>query len=249
MNAPAMIYVWNGHALEPVARFSRLAEQSFTAGHAYRMIVDEEKEERRSLEQNAKMWALLTEFSQQLEHGGRYYEPERWKAILLHAWGQEIEFLPSLDGNTFIPYGNQSSKMSKRDMISFLEFILAEGRQTRREICRRSGRPCALNSARPPSSPPIAARWARCEGCGGLLVPGKFAYDHRNPSEFSGDASLENCQCLCVGCHGAKTVKRDIPAIAKSNRIRTRHAGIRKDRKIRAWRKFDGSPVIKPRER
>ena len=44
---PTMIMVWNGHAMEPLARFSRLAEQSFTAGHAYRMITDAEKEERR----------------------------------------------------------------------------------------------------------------------------------------------------------------------------------------------------------
>jgi len=77
----------------------------------------------------------------------------------------------------------------------------------------------------------------RCEGCGGLLVPGKFHYDHRNPSVFSGDASLENCSCLCVGCHGAKTTKQDIPTIAKSNRLRFRAAGIRPDRTIRAWRK------------
>jgi NinB protein len=127
MNPPPIIFVWDGATMMPLDRFSRLAERSFTSGHAYRMILGEEKEERRSLEQNAKMWAMLTEFSQQIEHFGRYYEPERWKAILLHAWGQEIEFLPSLDGNTFIPYGNQSSKMLKRDMISFLEFILAEG--------------------------------------------------------------------------------------------------------------------------
>ena len=124
---PAMIMVWNGHAMEPLSRFSRLAEQSFTSGHAYRMIADAERETRRSSEQNAKMWAMLTEFSHQLEHGGRHYEPEHWKAILLHAWGQEIEFLPALDGKAFIPYGNQSSKMLKRDMVSFLEFIMAEG--------------------------------------------------------------------------------------------------------------------------
>ena len=70
------------------------------------------------------------------------------------------------------------------------------------------------------------AAWRRCKGrcesCGGLLMPGKFHYDHRNPSEFSGDASLENCQCLCVGCHGTKTSRQDIPAIAKSNRLRYR---------------------------
>ena len=127
MSVPPPIYfTWNGEALEPMDRFSRLAEQSFTAGHCYKMMVVEEGE-RRASEQNAKMWAMLTEFSQQLEHGGRYYDPEHWKAILLHAWGQEIEFLPALDGKTFIPYGNQSSKMLKRDMISFLDFIGIEG--------------------------------------------------------------------------------------------------------------------------
>ena len=127
MSVPPPIYfTWNGEALEPMDRFSRLAEQSFTAGHCYKMMVVEEGE-RRSSEQNAKMWAMLTEFSQQLEHGGRFYDPEHWKAILLHAWGQEIEFLPALDGKTFIPYGNQSSKMLKRDMISFLDFIGIEG--------------------------------------------------------------------------------------------------------------------------
>ena len=89
----------------------------------------------------------------------------------------------------------------------------------------------------------------RCESCGGLLMPGRFAYDHRNPSEFSGDASLENCQCLCVGCHGAKTAKQDIPAIAKSTRVALRAAGIKPDRTIRAWRRFDGTPVYKSRER
>ena len=88
----------------------------------------------------------------------------------------------------------------------------------------------------------------RCEGCSGLLTFGKFHYDHRNPSEFSGDASLENCQVLCLGCHGAKTAF-DVAAIAKSNRIAYRAAGLRPDRTIRAWRKFNGDPVIKPRRR
>lgn len=123
---PPMFFVWNGREMEPMDRFSRLAEQSFTSGHAYKMMVVEEGE-RRSLEQNSKMWAMLTEFAAQVELAGRHFEPAQWKAILLHAWGQEIEFLPSLDGSAFIPYGNQSSKMLKRDMISFLEFMLAEG--------------------------------------------------------------------------------------------------------------------------
>jgi len=89
----------------------------------------------------------------------------------------------------------------------------------------------------------------RCEGCGGLLMPGRFQYDHRSPAAFAGDGGLENCQVLCVGCHNTKTFKRDIPAIAKSTRIAYRAAGVRPDRTIRAWRRFDGTPVYKPRQR
>lgn len=40
---PPIIYAWDGEAMVPHPRFSRLAEQSFTAGHAYRMIVQEQR--------------------------------------------------------------------------------------------------------------------------------------------------------------------------------------------------------------
>ena len=89
----------------------------------------------------------------------------------------------------------------------------------------------------------------RCEGCGGLLMPGRFNYDHRSPAAFSGDGGLENCQVLCIGCHGAKTIRQDIPAIAKSNRIAYRAAGVRPDRTIRAWRGFDGRIIRKGAKR
>ena len=46
-----------------------------------------------------------------------------------------------------------------------------------------------------------------------------------------------------------KPAKQDVPAIAKSNRIRSTAAGIRKDRKITAWRNFADEIVRKPRIR
>jgi hypothetical protein len=42
MTSP-IIMIWNGEQMEPHPRFSRLAEQSFTSGHAYRMVVEEER--------------------------------------------------------------------------------------------------------------------------------------------------------------------------------------------------------------
>lgn len=49
--------------------------------------------------------------------------------------------------------------------------------------------------------------------------------------------------------HRERTAKIDIPEIAKGKRIRRREAGIRKPRKITAWRKMNGDPVYASRDR
>jgi 5-methylcytosine-specific restriction endonuclease McrA len=85
----------------------------------------------------------------------------------------------------------------------------------------------------------------RCEQCGCLLAGKVPHYDHVNPEAFSHNAELGNCQVLCVECHDDKTNGIDKPAIAKSNRIRVRHAGIKPDPTIRAWRNFKGEIVRK----
>jgi 5-methylcytosine-specific restriction endonuclease McrA len=72
----------------------------------------------------------------------------------------------------------------------------------------------------------------KCESCGSILRPGHFDYDHDKPDAFGGSNALANCRVLCSGCHGTKTSQVDIPAIAKSNRIRARQAGIKKPSKF-----------------
>jgi 5-methylcytosine-specific restriction enzyme A len=90
----------------------------------------------------------------------------------------------------------------------------------------------------------------RCEDCGKQLLGGvRIEYDHRIAKEFGGNSTLENCCVLCRPCHRKKTSTKDIPAIAKSRRIRIRQAGIIEPRTITAWRRFDGTPVKAKRER
>jgi hypothetical protein len=43
MSTHPIVYIWDGEAMVPHRRFSRLAESSFTAGQAYRMIVQSER--------------------------------------------------------------------------------------------------------------------------------------------------------------------------------------------------------------
>ena len=70
----------------------------------------------------------------------------------------------------------------------------------------------------------------RCENvkCHAFLTIGKYHYDHDIPDGLGGEPILSNCVVLCVPCHKEKTVKRDVPAIAKTKRIQDREMGIRK---------------------
>lgn len=87
------------------------------------------KAPKRSVEQNAMLWACLTEVAKQTAHCGRKYTPAQWKVLFMHALGQEVEFLPALDGKTFVPFNGRSSEMTVTEMGELLEFILAWGAQ------------------------------------------------------------------------------------------------------------------------
>jgi 5-methylcytosine-specific restriction enzyme A len=69
------------------------------------------------------------------------------------------------------------------------------------------------------------AAWERCggycEGCGNRIAAGNGPhYDHAIPDAIGGKPTLENCRVLCYRpCHKLKTVKVDVPEIAKTKRI------------------------------
>ena len=83
------------------------------------------KEAKRTNDQNALMWASLTEIATQKTHMGRKYTPDEWKAIFLHALGKETRFIPALDGQGFLPYGNSSSDLSTKEMSELMTLIFA----------------------------------------------------------------------------------------------------------------------------
>jgi hypothetical protein len=85
------------------------------------------KEAKRTIPQNDKMWAMLTDVATQKEHCGRRYPPDVWKSIFLHALGREIQFIPSLEGELVIPIGLSSSDLSKSEMADLIELIHAYG--------------------------------------------------------------------------------------------------------------------------
>ena len=84
---------------------------------------------KRSTVQNNRMWALLTDVAEQKTHMGVKRTTDEWKCIFMHALGQEVKFIPSLDGTTFIPIGHQSSELSVAEMIELQDLIEAWGAQ------------------------------------------------------------------------------------------------------------------------
>ncbi len=87
------------------------------------------KETKRSLPQNDKFWAMLTDIATQKEHCGRKYTPDTWKCLLMHAWGREVKFIPALDGEGVVPMVYRSSDLSKAEMTELIEFLFAWGAQ------------------------------------------------------------------------------------------------------------------------
>lgn len=85
---------------------------------------------RRTVDQNAKLWACLGDVSTQKEHCGRKYEPEVWKVIFMSALGREMKFVPALDGQGLIPLGHSSADLSVGEMSELIEFVLAWGTQS-----------------------------------------------------------------------------------------------------------------------
>ena len=98
------------------------------------------KEPKRTIDQNSRLWPLLTCFSlaKPVINGiRRVHTPDQWKVILLSAWGREVQFLPGLDGSSVVPYGQSSSDLSVSEMVSFQDFIEATAAELDIDIQRQ----------------------------------------------------------------------------------------------------------------
>ncbi len=81
----------------------------------------------RNLEQNAAMWAMLTDVSEQVVWHGRRLSPDSWKHIFTSSLKKQ-DVVPGLDGG-FVVLGQSTSSMTKREMSDLLELIACFGAQ------------------------------------------------------------------------------------------------------------------------
>lgn len=84
------------------------------------------KPPRRTLDQNARMWAMLTEISV-AKPEGRELTPDVWKALFMHSLDHAQRFEMALDGKGMVPVGFRSSRLSKDQMSDLMEMIAEYG--------------------------------------------------------------------------------------------------------------------------
>lgn len=87
--------------------------------------VVEIKPKTRSLEQNAALWAMLTDVSRQVDWHGQKLTPEDWKHVFSASLKQQ-RAVPGLDGG-FVVLGQSTSKMTVREMSDLMVLISAFG--------------------------------------------------------------------------------------------------------------------------
>ncbi len=87
------------------------------------------KAPKRSLPQNDRMWAMLTDVAQQKLYHGIKMNTDDWKMLFLDGLNREIRMVPNLDGTGFVNLGRSSSDLSRAEMMDLIELIFAWGAQ------------------------------------------------------------------------------------------------------------------------
>ena len=92
------------------------------AGHKLTLEI---RKATRSSEQNARMWAMLTEIARQVEWHGQKLTAEDWKDMATAALKRQ-RVVPGIDGG-FVVLGQRTSKMTVGEMAELMDFLEAFG--------------------------------------------------------------------------------------------------------------------------
>ena len=85
------------------------------------------QEAKRTSDQNARMWAMLTEVARQVEWDGLKLSADDWKLIFMAALKQELRMVRNLDGTGSVQLGRSSSDLSVAEMGDLMDLIAAFG--------------------------------------------------------------------------------------------------------------------------
>jgi hypothetical protein len=84
------------------------------------------KRNRRTLDQNSKLWACLTDVARDVVWYGEKLTAEDWKTMFTASL-RRTRIVPGIDGGSFVPLGMRTSDMTREELSDLLELIIAFG--------------------------------------------------------------------------------------------------------------------------
>jgi hypothetical protein len=84
----------------------------------------------RTLDQNAKFHAMISDIAKQMGEAGSSWTLEDWKRLLIDQWAADTNrrigsVVPSLDGHRVVQLGLQSKRFSVEEASEFIEWLEA----------------------------------------------------------------------------------------------------------------------------
>jgi hypothetical protein len=123
------IFLTTDNARERMATAWRVACEILQFGKPVRVQIDE-KQPTRSLEQNARLWALLSDVARQVQWpvDGRlqYLSPEEWKYVFSASLRKGQRVAQGIEGG-FVMLGCRTSRMTVGEMVDLQTLIEAFG--------------------------------------------------------------------------------------------------------------------------
>lgn len=84
------------------------------------------KAPKRTVPQNDRLWASLSDVARQVEWYGQRLSPEDWKDMFTASL-RKARVVPGIDPGSFVLLGLHTSAMSKEELSALLELIYAFG--------------------------------------------------------------------------------------------------------------------------
>jgi hypothetical protein len=84
------------------------------------------REATRNADQNARMWAMLSDVSR-AKPEGRQWTTDAWKAAFMHSLGHQCAFAEGLDGSGPFPIGFRTSRLTVAQMADLITVIQEYG--------------------------------------------------------------------------------------------------------------------------
>jgi len=84
------------------------------------------REPTRTTDQNALLWPLLADLSQQVDWHGRKLSPDDRNDVCTASL-RKMDVVPNMEGTGFVALGQRTSQMGKREFSDLIELIYAFG--------------------------------------------------------------------------------------------------------------------------